>query len=220
MNYRETRDVFNYDLFKNIEITGKYNSPVIRQCDEFPENVISFNYIHTVKEPEKYFVHFYIDDYQFERVWNKAKLYVKMLKKFAGVIGPDFSAYTDMSLSQRIWNVYRNKLLMAYWQKNGIKVIPNVRWVDNCGLNDFNNGLDGYPQNSTIAITTNGFKSTPEEIYNKAFNQVIQQLKPSMVVVIGTLPNKYKQLLEAEKIAIKEFKSRLDILGYKEVKYA
>lgn len=30
MNYRDKRDVFNFNIFKNIEVTGKFNSPIIK----------------------------------------------------------------------------------------------------------------------------------------------------------------------------------------------
>lgn len=222
MNYREKRDVFNFKIFKNIEVTGKFNSPVIKPIQVIPKNITSFNYFNSIKNPQDYFVHFYIDDYQFERVWNFPNTYTKALKRFAGVIGPDFSAYTDMSISQRIWNIYRNKLLTAYWQKNGIDVIPNIRWIDNCGIEELNNGFDGYSKFSTVAITTNGIKSTNEITYFTAFCNMLEKLKPKQIVVIGKLPEEYKNLCNELSIPVYEYISNIQILENKrkEKRYA
>lgn len=215
MNYRDKRDVFNFNIFKNIEVTGKFNSPIIKPIQIIPKNIVSFNYFNSIKNTQDYFIHFYIDDYQFERIWNFPNTYTKALKKFAGVIGPDFSAYTDMSISQRIWNIYRNKLLMAYWQKNGLKVIPNIRWIDNCGIKELNNGFDGYPKFSTIAITTNGIKSINEITYFTAFCDMLEKLIPTQIIVIGQLPEEYKKLCKELSIPIYEYESNLQILERK-----
>lgn len=205
-------DVFNYDLFKNLEITGPYHSPIVRPIDITPTKVISFNYALTCRHPEQYFVHFYIDDYQFERVWNTPTKYIELLKNFAGVIGPDFSAYTDLSMSQRIYNIYRNKALTAYWQKHGIKVIPNARWVDNCGL-DFNNGFDGLPTHSTIAITTHScFGETNYKIFQQEFLDIVNKLQPTQIVCIGKLPKEQQAICKQKNIKLQIFNSHIEQL--------
>lgn len=127
-----------------------------------------------------------------------------------------------MSISQRIWNIYRNKLLMAYWQKKGLNVIPNIRWIDNCGIEELNNGFDGYPQFSTIGITTNGMKSTNEITYFTAFCNMLEKLKPTQIIVIGKLPEEYKNLCNELSIPVYEYISNIQILENKskEKRYA
>jgi hypothetical protein len=82
---------------------GKYDIPKIK-----PENIdirkidwIPFNYAKTCKDPENKGIHFYLDDYQFARLWNKADDYISLLKRFRAVCTPDFSQYTDMPVA--IW---------------------------------------------------------------------------------------------------------------------
>ena len=50
-----------------------------------------FNFALTEAEPQSNICHFYLDDYQFERVWREPDVYVPILKKFNAVIGADFS---------------------------------------------------------------------------------------------------------------------------------
>ena len=63
-----------------------------------PENIkiselewIPFNYANTAKDRSKKGVHFYVDDYQFSRLWNRPDDYISMLSEFAAVCTPDFS---------------------------------------------------------------------------------------------------------------------------------
>lgn len=213
MRYRDQRDVIFYNIFKNLEIVGKYDSPVIQPIQKIPKNLIPFNKAKSCKNPQDYFVHFYVDDYQFERIWKSPKEYATMLSKFAGIIGPDFSAYTDLSMSQRIYNIYRNKALTAYWQHMGLNVIPNARWIDNAQI-DFNNGLDGLPIHSTLAITTNGTqKAHMKVIFERELADILEQLKPTNLVVYGTLSEHERQLCKDNNTNVIEFKSFIDTIG-------
>lgn len=210
--YRNIKDVFNYKIFKNLSITGDYDSPIIRATQKIPTKLISFNYALSCKSPKDYYIHFYIDDYQFERVWKQPTKYINILKKFAGVIGPDFSSYTDLSMCQRIWNNYRNKVLTAYWQKLGINVIPNARWISNDKIN-YNNGFDGLPQNSSLAITTNGTQSLNQYlIFKKELKDIITKLKPTNLIVYGTLKEPEKELCKQNKVSVYEFKTQINKL--------
>ncbi len=56
--------------------------------------------------------------------------YLAKLKKFNGIITPDFSIYRDMPLVMQQWNTYRGKALGHWWQSNGLNVLPNVRYGD------------------------------------------------------------------------------------------
>ncbi len=44
------------------------------------------------------------------------------MKKYDGVLSPDFSMYTNYPEAFQIWQVYRNRWCAAYWQSKGIKV--------------------------------------------------------------------------------------------------
>lgn len=212
MSYRDYTDVFNYDIFKNLKLTGNYNSPVIRATQSIPTKLIGFNNALSCKNPQDYYIHFYIDDYQFERVWNQPTKYINLLKKFAGVIGPDFSSYTDLSMCQRIWNNFRNKVLTAYWQKLGVNVIPNARWIDNDKV-QYNNGFDGLPQNSSLAITTNSTQSLSQYlIFKKELSDIILKLKPTNLIIYGTLKEPEKALCKQNNIKVYEFKTKLNEL--------
>ena len=72
--------------------------------------------------------HFFLDDYRFERCWKWADSQIPELKKYDGVLSPDFSMYTTYPKAFQIWQTYRNRWCAAYWQAHGIKVIPTISW--------------------------------------------------------------------------------------------
>lgn len=128
-------------------------------------------------------LHFYVDDYQFERCWSKPADYINHLKKFKYVISPDFSLYVDLPVAHQIWNCYRNRLLAAYWQAKGVKIIPNVSWSDK---KSFEWCFDGIPQNSTVAISTVGTRAS-KEAFLKGYYKMLEVLKPTQIIVYGKI---------------------------------
>lgn len=142
-----------------------------------------FNYALKEQHPENIGVHFFLHDYQFERVWRYPDRYIEVLKKFAYVLSPQFSTYEDMPKITKIFNVYRNRWCGRYWQEHGIKVIPTFAYG---GDENFEWCLDGLPKHSTIAISTMGdgrwgkFKG----IYN-VWDKIQEELEPETILLYG-----------------------------------
>lgn len=91
MNYRNCRNYENLErrLFDGV---GEYGIPQIEPvayeggCDW-----IGFNYAKSTKDCEGKGVHFFLDDYQFCRLWSNIDRYIPMLQRFRYVMSPDFS---------------------------------------------------------------------------------------------------------------------------------
>lgn len=73
----------------NIQGVGMYDIPAIAPAEYQEAELISFNYAKSCKSPADKAVHFFVDDYQFNRVWNCADDYISMLRKFKYVCTPD-----------------------------------------------------------------------------------------------------------------------------------
>jgi hypothetical protein len=128
-------------------------------------------------------VHFYIDDYRFERVWNKPEVYIDMLRKFDCVLTPDFSTYTDMPLPVQEFNIYRNLAFGRMMQDSGIEVIPSLSWSDKRSYKFF----ESYPINSTLAVSTVGCgkKAAHRELFQQGLDEAIKRLEPTTLIVYG-----------------------------------
>ena len=124
-----TYEEYNLDDFDGARAEGFYQMPIIEAQNAEPDELISFNYVLSTKK-RRCGVHFYIDDYQFERIWNSPQQYMDKLREFDCVFTPDFSLYMDMPMPMKIWNVYRSRLIGQMMQDVGITVIPTLSWAE------------------------------------------------------------------------------------------
>ncbi len=189
------KDVFHAFLVKNAEYDGELEIPKIRTSCDIPNRVILFSKAIRSKDYDQW-VCFYEDDVSFERIWNNPIRYLPILKKFKGVISPDFSLYRDMPLVMQQWNVYRSHAIASWLNENGIPVIPNIRWGDE---RSFDFCCLGIEHNSTIAIGSHGcIKLLSErEWFARGLDYVVKKVRPKIIAVYGTDPDyifdKYKR---------------------------
>jgi hypothetical protein len=178
-----TFDAYNLHDVDEERLTKKWQMPIIKKCTYIPKDLISFNYAKTSKEYEKG-VHFYVDDYQFERIWNAPHDYVDILRQFDCILTPDFSLYTEMPLPMQIWNVYRSKMVGQIMQDYGLTVIPTLQW---CREDSFEFAFDGIEPGGVVSVSTIGVKQQPnaKKIWTAGMDEAMRQLKPKAVVVYG-----------------------------------
>ena len=91
---------------------------------------IPFNCVMSDRQREAHGVHFFIDDYLFQRAWNDPCRYTHLLSGYQAVMTPDFSMFTDYPVAVQLYNHWRKHQLGAYWQSLGLTVIPSICWSD------------------------------------------------------------------------------------------
>lgn len=120
-NERErTYNAYNLYQYDERRVDGKFQMPIIeKQIFNAPKTLSSFtNVINTANEADKQCgVHFFSDDYKFERIWNAPDEYIQKLTSFECALTPDFSLYIDMPMAMKIWNVYRSRLIGQMMQR-------------------------------------------------------------------------------------------------------
>lgn len=200
---QDPRDFMNLDKFYP-KTTGKYGMPLIRKQNIDVENIdlIGFNYARSSKDTAK-FLHFFLDDYQFYRVWNELKGNGELVKEYAGALSPDFSLYLDYPISLQIYNTYRNRYCGAYWQSLGVNVIPTIGWSNE---ESFDFCFDGVEKGSIVAVGTVGILNNKDakELFIKGYNEMLKRIEPSKIIIYG---NEIEGL-EGNKIYIKPFSSK------------
>ena len=164
---------------------------------------LGFNYARGTKgkgacdydEREKQGVNFFLDDYQFESVWTRPNKYIETLKNYNVVLSPDFSLYLDFPKAVQIYNHYRKHWLAAYWQENGINVIPTICWSDE---ESFDWCFDGEPRNSIVAVSNVGCMKNKEARKNfmKGYNKMLEVLTPIKVLMFAQKMDDYKGNVE------------------------
>ena len=170
------------------EVAGPYDFPIVEPVYELPpvKKFIQFDYVRRFRADRHdrscIGVHFFEDDYKFERAWTQPDRYAKELEQFAYIIGPDFSTYIDFPKSIQIYNHYRNRWLVRYWQVYyNITVVPTILY----GLKDtYSWCFDGLPTHSIVAISNVGDCTSKEDKKNflDGYNEMLKRLEPSKIL--------------------------------------
>ncbi len=181
------KDVFRAFLVRDAQFDTELEIPCIAPEPSLPERMIPFSKAVSSKDYQQW-VHFYEDDVEFERIWNNPERYLPILKRFQGVISPDFSLYRDMPLVMQQWNTYRGRAIGHWLQANGVPVIPNVRWGDE---RTYELCCAGVPRRSTIAVGSHGcIKLVRErEFFKRGLDYAVKALRPQTIIVYGTVPD-------------------------------
>lgn len=97
------------------------------------------------------------------------------------MLAPNYSIYTEMPLSMKVYNTFRSRWCGAYLQSKGIKVIPTIAWGE---PNTFWFCFDGIDQGSVVAISTVGVRKE-KSLFMQGYNELIRKIKPKAVICYG-----------------------------------
>ena len=170
------------------DTTGAFDTPILLPV-QLEKRILwtGFNCAKTTRNRAMFGVHFFIDDYLFERAWNDPARYALLLKDFQAVMTPDFSLFTDYPKSVQIYNHYRKHLLGAYWQSMGMTVVPSICWSDHAS---YEWCFDGEPQGGTVAVSSVGTQKNPQtrDFFLDGYKEMLSRLQPSKVIFFGDVP--------------------------------
>lgn len=179
-------DVLN--LRMTFPSSSEYGIPDLQPTDFVPANLASWN----MPRHREYAaisggaLHFFIDDYRFETVWSSPERLLDRVKAVGAALTPDFSIWTDMPLAAQAWNIYRARWCGAYWQSNGVNVIPTAHW----GLPPtYHFAFDGIPENSIVATSSMGawkYKSD-RELFRDGIQELVARKRPKLILHYGKL---------------------------------
>ena len=182
-------DGFHSYLTEGAEFVGEAGIPMMLDLKntQLPKGLIPFEKINSKKFDKRRYVHFYMHDKYFSKVLTATNKYVDILKQFDGVITPDCTMLIGQSKCLLETNTYFNRAVGLYLQKQGIPVIPNIRWSDERSY-DF--CFLGVPKNNIVAVSTHGCIRSKEQkrIFKAGLEEMLKRLEPSTVIVHGYMP--------------------------------
>lgn len=187
VGYRNTRSYENLErrIFSGV---GSYGIPQLAPVNYTGDcEFIGFNYAAGCKIRAGKGVHFFLDDYQFNRLWTSIDRYVPMLSQFRYVMAPDFSTYTDFPKAIQIYNHYRKHWVGAYLQRAGISVIPTISWST---PDSFEWCFDGEPVGGTVAISSIGCMNSKarKDLFLSGYAEMVKRLHPEKIIFYGNIP--------------------------------
>ena len=188
---------FRVSLVETAFFDGKFEIPHIDAPNEIiiPSGMVPFS-IRERSKDKKDFVCFYEDDIDFRDILTRTEEYVDELKQYPGIITPDCSLYIDAPLCVQIADIYLNRAVGHYLQKQGLYVIPNLRWGDERTYKDDFLGekvaFQGVDKHSIVSVGTYGQIQTAESkrYFKEGLEEMIKELEPEVVLVYGSMPDK------------------------------
>ena len=205
--FNSNYDVFHSFLVEDADYEGYIELPKIRTSNLIPKKLVLFSKaMSKTWEDFDCWVMFYEHDVKFERLWNNPKRYLKKLKRFKGVISPDFSLYRNMPLVMQQWNTYRSRALAVWLQNNGIEVIPNIRFNDE---RTYDFCFDGIERFKTIVVGTHGCikNKIDKEYFKKGLAELVKRLSPKTIIIYGATPDDIFKVYKDAGIEIISFES-------------
>lgn len=177
-----TTDAYNLGIV-DANDCDENGMPTIYGEDYVPDHLLGFNYAKSSSDSGAC-IHYFIDDYQFERLWNKPDQYVDLVGKFEATLTPDFSIYLDMPKPMMVWNEYRRRALGHYWQRCGFTVVPTLSWAT---PDTYEFCFGGLPKRSTVAVSTVGILNDKKarKIWRDGMAEALKILEPNHVLVYG-----------------------------------
>lgn len=180
----------------SFELSSEYGIPVLRPV-QLDAHLTWIRFNHALREPqrERYGVHFFIDDYLFQRAWHDPPRYALFLRSFPAVMTPDFSMFADYPRAVQIYNHWRKHQLGAYWQQTGMTVIPSIGWI---GRDSYSWCFDGEPVGGTVAVSSVGTQKSKEgrRLFLDGYNEMMARLMPSKIIFFGDVPKECEGNIE------------------------
>ena len=126
-------------------------------------------------------VHFFVDDYRFEGIYTHPERTLAKYSQYAFLLTPDFSTYADMDLWRQIESVAKNRWVGAYWQSNGLTVIPTISWST---PRSFDFCFDGVEKNAVVAVSTLGCRRSNVS-FLRGYEAMLNKLNPQTIICFG-----------------------------------
>lgn len=188
-------DGCNPRLVKGAEFDGALGIPIIRAPKKIiiPPALTPFtmrNRIMNMKE----MICFNEMDPNFSDVLRNPNYYLGDFKKYGGIISLDCSLYRNAPLAVQLTNIYKSRAIGSYYQRNGVYVVPFVRWGDRYTYTTeyFPEKIAflGVEKHSIVAIGTYGCINTREDkiYFKEGLKEMIKTLEPKVVLVYGAMP--------------------------------
>lgn len=131
-------------------------------------------------------LHFYVQDQKLRTQLLHPQSFVQSLALAWGITSPDFSMWADAPRDLRILSVRMNRMLGAYYQSRGLRVVPSLRWIDS---NDYDFCFAGVEIGSAVSVSTHGLWQAGKlrQGFLNGLHEAVERIEPRAIFVYGTV---------------------------------
>ena len=129
--------------------------------------------------------HFFIDSNKIKCVWKRPQVAIKFIQKLPVVLSPNFLLFGQRC--EKLFAVYKNRWCGAWWQRQGLSVIPSISWsypdsYDFC--------FSGVETGGVVAISGQNFRRHPN-----GFDEMVSRIEPVKILCLGEPPSSAHQVI-------------------------
>ena len=172
-------------LIRNeFQAVGKYGIPLIKKQNIDLSKIEPWGYTKTKvndEENKNKTIHFFTQDWLFEMVYSKPEAAMEKLDQYYALFTPDFSLYANMPLALQLYSTFKNRWCGAFWQKQGMKVVPTLNWST---PDSFDFCFDGVEKGSVVAVSTY-YAEGYEKEFMTGYNKMLEVIQPSAILCYG-----------------------------------
>lgn len=170
----------------NFDSVGKWGIPLIKKQELSTDDIMlvacSDTRANDNQENKKKGVHFFVDDYRFNGIYDNPERTFERYSQYAFLLSPDFSTYADMDFWRQLESVAKNRWVGAFWQSKGKIVIPTISWGD---AQSFEFCFEGVEKGTIVAIGMIGCKQSKLN-FMRGYNEMLKRIQPSKIICFGT----------------------------------
>lgn len=124
----------NQTTIPNVPYTGSF--PYLsNKLSDYQDN----QFIRYGSRTENLPFHGFVDDWRLESIWRSPTKFVEKALLAGTAVAPDFSVYANYPYIYSLYQVWRSRIICAWWLDHGVYSIPVLQWTNS---NDQN--LDHY----------------------------------------------------------------------------
>jgi len=166
------------------ETDGKWGFPIIhrQELDLSRIELISCSDV-SLKDTKNIHkgVHFFVDDFRFEKVYERPEKSLERYGKYRFLLTPDYSLYAEMDLWRQIESIGKARWVGAKWQQAHKIVIPTISW----GLSrSFEFCFDGIEKHCVVAIGMIGCKQLKTN-FLRGYYEMLNKIEPEAIICFG-----------------------------------
>lgn len=128
--------------------------------------------------------HCFVDDWRLESIWRSPTKFVEKALLAGTVVAPDFSVYANYPQIYSQYQIWRSRIICAWWAEHGVYTIPVLQWTNSKDPN-LDKYFAGLTDCEVIAVRCPG--RGPEVIadYMLCVERFLQIHTPGLVLHFG-----------------------------------
>ena len=164
--------------------SGRWGIPLVRKQEIDLRDVDLLACTNTALPDNENFdkgVHFFVDDFRFLDIYDCPERTLAKFRQYKFCCSPDCSVYGEMQPWRQFESVAHSRWIGAFWQSNGMSVVPTITWDD---WQSFEFCFDGVEPGCIVAVATYACHKNRAG-FMRGYREMMARIRPDAVICYG-----------------------------------